>query len=197
MAEKLPEFRRAARHDAVDLARRMFLAGERVDMQVLADQLGVARGTLYRWVKSRDVLLDELLAAITREMYAAVREQPHGDGLEGVVGAMRTAMEIFATFEPARAFVAREPQLAVRLLMSETGGVQRELSAGTRELLVAEGVPAGPELDDLVLTVVPIATSMIWVTFAIGEEPQIERATNVVRRLLGTVLPGAGVSGSA
>jgi AcrR family transcriptional regulator len=191
MAEALPDFRRATRQDALDLARSMFLACERVDMQVLAERLGVARGTIYRWVKSREDLLDELFGDIVREMYGVVREQPGGVGLDRVVAATRTAMEVFAAFEPARTFVQREPQLAVRLLMGETGGVHRELMAGTREMLVDEGATPGPELDDLVDVVMHIATSLIWVTFAIGEEPQIDRAAKVVRQLFATVLGDA------
>src|ERR1700754_4075066 len=36
--------------DAFRLAREKFLAGERIDMSALAVELGVNRGTLYRWV---------------------------------------------------------------------------------------------------------------------------------------------------
>ncbi len=183
------DFRRATRSDAVELAQETFLACERVDMQALADRLGVARGTLYRWLVSREALLDELLGRMAREMYAAVREQTPGRGHERVVDAARTAMEIFAGFDPIRAFVAREPQLAVGLLMSETGGVHRELAHGTRALVLSEGATPGTELDDVVDVVVHIATSLVWVSFAIGEEPQIDRATKVAGELLRGVLP--------
>jgi DNA-binding phage protein len=45
--------RRPAALDAFLLARRRFIAGERVDMTALAQELGVNRVTLYRWVGSR------------------------------------------------------------------------------------------------------------------------------------------------
>jgi AcrR family transcriptional regulator len=47
--------------DAFRLARRSFLAGDRVDMQALARALNVDRATLYRWVGSREQLLSEIL----------------------------------------------------------------------------------------------------------------------------------------
>src|SRR3954465_14750206 len=53
------ERRRPTPLDAFRLARRKFLAAERIDMSALADELGVNRVTLYRWVGSREQLLVE------------------------------------------------------------------------------------------------------------------------------------------
>src|ERR1700752_987961 len=65
--------------DAFRLAREKFLAGERIDMSALAGELGVNRGTRYRWVGSRERLLVEVLwspaaAALERER-ARTRER--------------------------------------------------------------------------------------------------------------------------
>lgn len=183
------EFRRPGRADALELARRRFLAGERVDMQVLADRLGVARGTLYRWVSSRERVLDELLGQIAAEVFGGVRDATGGRGLDRIMAASREAMERFVALDPLRTFISSEPQLAVNLLMSETGGVHRGLTGVLDEMLVAEGAEPGPELDDRVNVVVHIATSLIWVSYAVGDEPQIDRATNIIRELLRGVVP--------
>jgi AcrR family transcriptional regulator len=50
-----------AAEDAIKLARKRFLQAERIDMSALADELGVNRVTLYRWVGSRDQLLVEII----------------------------------------------------------------------------------------------------------------------------------------
>jgi hypothetical protein len=47
--------------DALRLARRRFLRGQRVDMGAIALELGVNRVTLYRWVGSRERLLVEVV----------------------------------------------------------------------------------------------------------------------------------------
>ena len=47
--------------DAFKLARRRFQGAERVDMSAMADELGVNRVTLYRWVGSREQLLVEVI----------------------------------------------------------------------------------------------------------------------------------------
>jgi len=49
-----------AEADALRLARRKFLAAQRIDMTSLAAELGVNRVTLYRWVGSRDALMVEV-----------------------------------------------------------------------------------------------------------------------------------------
>ncbi|HYI35879.1 MAG TPA: QsdR family transcriptional regulator [Thermoleophilaceae bacterium] len=184
-----PEFRRPGREDALQLARLEFLAGNRVDMQVLAEQLGIARGTLYRWVSSREHVLDELLGQIAGETFRAVCDATGGRGLDRIAAASRTAMELFVALEPLRTFITREPQLAVSLLMSEAGGVHRELAAVLRDMLNVEGAKSGPELEDRINVVVHIATSLIWVSYAVGDEPRIERTTNVIRELLRDVVP--------
>ena len=61
---------RPTAEDAFRLARRRFLAAERVDMTAMAEELGVNRVTLYRWVGSREQLLVEVvwsLASVTLE----------------------------------------------------------------------------------------------------------------------------------
>src|SRR4051812_49863145 len=61
-----PERRRPTPLDAFRLARRKFLAAERIDMTSLAGELGVNRVTLYRWVGSREQLLVEVVWALAR-----------------------------------------------------------------------------------------------------------------------------------
>src|SRR5947207_13651684 len=58
------EFSRSTPLDAFRLARRKFLAGERIDMGGLADELGVNRVTLYRWAGSRAQLLVEVVWSV-------------------------------------------------------------------------------------------------------------------------------------
>src|SRR3954451_17803218 len=57
--------------DALRLARRRFLAPERIDVSALADELGVNRVTLYRWFGSRDQLLVETIWSLAERTFAA------------------------------------------------------------------------------------------------------------------------------
>ena len=60
-------------------ARRRFQAAERIDMSALAEELGVNRVTLYRWVGSRDRLLVEVIWSLGRRHAGAHRRPTSGD----------------------------------------------------------------------------------------------------------------------
>ena len=68
--------------DALAAARRKFLHLERVDMNELANDLGVGRATLYRWVRSRDALLGEVLWSLSEHGLAMARARAKGDGVD-------------------------------------------------------------------------------------------------------------------
>src|SRR4051794_37620091 len=70
---------------ALRLARRRFLAPERVDMSALADELGVNRVTLYRWVGSRDKLLVELVWTLAEQALELAKSQTPAQGPERIV----------------------------------------------------------------------------------------------------------------
>ena len=58
MPDKEPS--RVGRADALALAKRKYLAGDRLDIGQLAQELGVNRVTLHRWVGTRDALIVEV-----------------------------------------------------------------------------------------------------------------------------------------
>src|SRR6516164_7483398 len=54
----------ATRDEVLALATERFLAAERVDMQAIARELGLARATMHRWFGTRELLLGETLAKL-------------------------------------------------------------------------------------------------------------------------------------
>ena len=60
---------RATPADAFRAAREIYMRGERIDMQALAQQLGVSRGTLYRWTGSRERLLVDVVWSYAEELF--------------------------------------------------------------------------------------------------------------------------------
>src|SRR3978361_1769694 len=70
--------RRPEPADALRLARHRFRDGERVDMTALAEELGINRVTLYRWVGSRDSLLVEVLCALADRVLPWAGEESAG-----------------------------------------------------------------------------------------------------------------------
>src|SRR3954447_9705878 len=80
-----PERRRPTPLDAFRLARRKFLAAERIDMSALAQELGVNRVTLYRWVGSRDKLLVEVVWSLAEQALDFAKSQTNARGAERIV----------------------------------------------------------------------------------------------------------------
>ncbi|MBX3394348.1 MAG: TetR/AcrR family transcriptional regulator [Phycisphaerae bacterium] len=87
------------RGEILDAATRLFAVGgyARTDVQVVANDLGVGKGTIYRYFEAKEALF---LAAVDRAMHrlrevveAAVDE--HGDPLEQLAAAVRAYLAFF------------------------------------------------------------------------------------------------------
>lgn len=56
---------RASLGTAFRTARRWFMEGRRIDISALAEEVGVSRVTMHRWVGTRDELLTEVMWSLT------------------------------------------------------------------------------------------------------------------------------------
>ena len=172
--------------DAFAVARRRFAAGERIEMQSVADELGVNRVTLYRWAGSREQLITELLWAATQKSFAAYRVRL-GPGPRAAAALTMFVRDV--NRHPGMQQLLRdEPQFALSLLTSTSGdyqhrylGLVRDLIADDRSAgLMSDEVP----LEDLAYTAVRITESYIHTRVITGDEPDAGRAGAVLRALL-------------
>jgi AcrR family transcriptional regulator len=182
--------------DAFRRARRTFLAGQRVDMGRLADDLGVNRATLYRWVGSREQLLVEILWSLSHRTFEKLLAdsamsgprqppQPERSRSASVLDAWLHAVIGNAGM---RAFVQGEGELALRLLTTRVTDYQSRLR-GFVGVLIAEDLDAGRmrteiPLEDLTYVVVRIIESYVYLSLITGEEPDADRASRVLHALL-------------
>jgi AcrR family transcriptional regulator len=154
-------------------------------MGTLATQLDISRATLYRWFGSRDQLIERLLVELASEFGAAARANTQGEGDERVVDVARRLMTTTVDYRPIRTFVEREPQLALRLLISARGAVHasvvEELVTAVSETRALEQARA---IEGQLSMVTQVGATLQWATLAVGDEPEIERAVDIVRGLL-------------
>jgi AcrR family transcriptional regulator len=180
-----PIFRRARAEDALEVAFETFLSEARVDMQTLAAQLDVSPATLYRWFGSRAQLLDKVCERLAEQFTSAARAEARGKGDDRVCDYARHVMNASTAFPPVRSFVTREPQLALRVLLGEGGSVHRLLSEQTRAEIHATRSPTeARRLDKHVEVIVQLATALVWATFMVGDEPQIDATVEIIRLIL-------------
>jgi AcrR family transcriptional regulator len=174
--------------DALALARRRWLAGERLDMGALAKELGVSRATLYSWVGSRERLIGEVLWSFAEQGMAQARADATGTGADYIVDVFDRFTHANASFAPLHRFIEQDAELALRVLTSKQGPVQERMIAVARELLVAEvearTFEPALDVDTLAYLLVRVAESFIYSDIITGTEPDVEKAIEVVRILL-------------
>lgn len=101
------------------LARKFWLEGRRVSIGDLAKEVGVSRVTLYRWVGSREGLIEEIFWSFAKPTFEnAVQETP-GNGVTHIVGVHRHFMSALAEFEPLQRYVCENPTVAIRIQTSK------------------------------------------------------------------------------
>lgn len=132
-----------AHESAISAARAVFEAGDRVEMNALAERLGVDRTTLYRWVGSRDTLLGELVwERVERGLERGDRHASRG----GKRGTDRLAVLLDGLFSgadaasPVRVLVTDEPAAAMRVM---TAGVVHDRLIAWFTQVVDEETAAG------------------------------------------------------
>jgi len=180
-----PVIRRPRPADGLELAYDTFLAGKRVEMGTIAAQLDVSQTTIYRWYGSREHLIEQALERLARELLAEASAQARGEGDDRVLDFSRRLMQATFTLEPVRAFVQREPQLALRLLLGESGVVRRTVTDALAEALAEARSPAlARALHDELDLCVAVASSLQWATFAIGDRPRFDDVIHMMRVML-------------
>jgi AcrR family transcriptional regulator len=170
-------------------ALRVILDCSRLDMRSLAAQLGIGRATLYRKVGSRDRLLGELLWFMTRhEIAQALRKGDGSRGAERIVSLVGAFMEGAHARPALRRLLDAEPEIALRILTSKYGPVQRGVIGVVRRLLDQEEAAGALRLnidpDTLAYVIVRIGETFLYGDVIAGHPVDIGQATEVVARLL-------------
>lgn len=183
------------RERAVALAAQWVADGRRLDMQGLADELGVSRVTLFRHVGGREQLLCEALWRVTETTLGAAARRgqarrPPG-GLHVVwVGEQVNALVSGST--ALRRLLDEEPALTIRVLTDPRGQVQTGMVAFLAELIrrdVAEHgyrPPASP--GDLAYALVRLGESFLYADVLAARTPDVATANRLQRVLIGGLM---------
>jgi AcrR family transcriptional regulator len=174
--------------EAFKLARKCWLSGQRVSIGELAKELGVSRGTLYRWVGNKDLLMDEIIWSVAKPTFEkAVREAP-GTGIENVVAVHRHFMEMILSFEPLQKFVEYDPQYAMRILTRDAVGAHDRLIKEAANHLSRQAADGHMKLptsaEKLAEIIIRTNEALIYNDIISGRSPAIEQACTITRILL-------------
>ncbi len=179
----------ATREAALALATERFLAAERIDIQAIARELGLARATMHRWFQTRETLLGELLATLGERRLTEIRAGVPGGG----------ARALLETFDRFNCELAATPRHA---LSAGTGAGARAAHAhvqrgprsaacggGGQALIVAEQqagryTPAVAP-NALAYAIVRLAEAFIYNDAIVGIRGDTERLREIEAALLG------------
>jgi AcrR family transcriptional regulator len=168
---------------AVALAARWIHDGRRLDMQGLADELGVSRATLFRRVGGREELLTEALWILTEQTLAAAAAQWEAERPEGELHTPGTGRRINAAvsqLKSLRRLLDDEPALTLRVLTDPRGRVQTGIVTFIEALLrrdIAEfGLVSAVEPDALAYALVRLGESFLYADVLAARKPDVDTA---------------------
>jgi len=178
----------ATEADLRALARRRFLAGERLSVEELAAELGISRATAYRWAGNADLLAGEVIASLVESTFRRTLVEARGRGAERVIGSLTRGMRYIASSKPYRAFLERDPQRALRIVASKEGPVQARTIALNQGLLEEEVRRGALELPvdahTMAYALVRLVESFLYADMIAGEAPDLEKATAILKLML-------------
>jgi hypothetical protein len=175
----------------VNRAARWVADGRRLDMQGLADELGVSRVTLFRKVGGREELLSKALWVLTeRTMYAAGArwEAVRPPDALHTLGAAREMNAIVSRAPGLRRLLDDEPALALRVLTDPTGRIQTRVVAFVERQLRWDmdelGFVPVIEPDALAYALVRLAESFLYADVLANRHPDLETANRLQAALI-------------
>lgn len=181
---------------SVALAARWVRDGKRLDMQGLADELGVSRATLFRHAGSREELLGKGLWLLTERTLAAAAARWEAERPEGELhtpGTGRHLNTLVSQSESLRRLLNDEPALTLRVLTDPRGRVQTGVVAFVEALLrrdVTEfGLVTITEPDALAYALVRLGESFLYADVLASRKPDVDSANRLQQALVEGILP--------
>lgn len=174
---------------AIATARRHFFAGDKIDLQKLAAELGVDRSTLFRWVGNREQLLATVMWSLAEPTFTAALEQTTAVGaarIADTTGGFSQALIVAPYF---RSFLQREPERALRVLTTKASTLQSGLVRAVEKLVQQEmdrgNLAHRMSAHDLAYLITRVAESFIYADLITGEQPDATKAAIAIAALLG------------
>ncbi|WP_280249829.1 QsdR family transcriptional regulator [Nocardia abscessus] len=179
----------ATREQVIELARRAFLSGERVDIQAIAGQLGLSRASVYRWFGSRDGVLGAVLAGEFEALLSRADARRRSTGGRRILDVLYRVNRWMTDNEPFRRYFENEPLSGLRILTSSDGPVQPLVVGTVRELIVRATEEDGydPPLEPALLAyaLVRLGEAFLYNDNVAGIRGDVDRLHEVQAALLG------------
>lgn len=184
------------RDRAVALAAHWVERRRRLEMQALAEKLGVSRTTLFRNAGTREDLLGEALGQITEGTLLLAQRRWQAERPPGALHSPGTGRHINALVSESAALhrlLDEEPALTIRLLTDPRGRVQTSVVAFVEALLRRDmqefGFEPIIEPDALAYALVRLGESFLYADILAARAPDVATANRLQQALVEGVRP--------
>ena len=182
----------ASRDDVLATSLRLYLHGERVDVQAVAAELGLGRTTIYRWFGSREGLIGETVARAAEPLFEDARAGAKGSGGDALLDTFDRINRALAAAPALRSFLELERD-ALRILTSSGGIVHRRAVAmieGFIEAEVRAGAYRAPvDPSTLAYAIVRLAEAFLFNDETAAMRGDVDRLRELEAALLGVPIP--------
>jgi hypothetical protein len=181
---------------AVALAARWVRDSRRLEMQGLADELGVSRVTLFRQAGSREELLSKALWMLTEATLIKAARLWEAERPPGVLRSPGTGRNINALVSSSpglRRLLDDEPALTIRVLTDPRGRVQTGVVAFTEAMLRRDmdefGLVPLIEPGALAYALVRLGESFLYADVLAARQPDVATADRLQQALIQGIHP--------
>jgi AcrR family transcriptional regulator len=166
-----------------------YLRGRRIDIQAIANELGLGRTTIYRWFGSREGLIGEVLNQAYDGLVDAASAQAMGRGGRRLLEIFDRLNRSLAEAPALRQFVEQERDVALRIITS-SGGIAQPHNVARIVGLIEDEVRAGnyePPVDPTTLgyAIVRLAEAFLFNDAAADMRGDVDRLKEVEAAILG------------
>ncbi|MEA2451264.1 MAG: hypothetical protein QOG63_3196 [Thermoleophilaceae bacterium] len=179
----------ATRAEVLDLALRRYLRGERVELRAIANELGLARGTIYRWFGSREQLLGHVVLRAAQPLLEQARAGARGKGGPRLLDTLDRFNRALAEAPALARFLEIEGGPALGVICSTDGVVTPGLADLIAELIEEEARSGAydPPLEPPVMAhaIVKLGEAFLFNHGGVSMRGDVDRLIQVEAALLG------------
>lgn len=178
----------ATREEAFEHAVGMYLRGRRIDLSVLASEVGVGRTTIHRWFGTREDLVVDILGTTAVALLTDVRSRVGGEGPPALLDTFDRFNHELLEVPALAAFVASERD-PMEYIARADRGPQPMLVEAIGNMIQAEidaGRYSAPvDSETMAYAIVRLAQSFLYADSATGVRGDLERLRRIEAVLLG------------
>lgn len=175
------------RHDVIRAGRRCFLREERIDLVALAEELGIARATVYRWFGNRDRFAGAVLLSLALDTLDQQLRGQRQEGVQLVADVLASAIEVYMAHPAMKAFLQSNPERSLAILTGPDSLVHEGLVERASEM-IDEHCPPDPDegltARDLAYALVRLGESLCYADLITGRSSDLRLARPLFARLL-------------